>query len=80
MRFLIVIFICCVGIIPVAHSGVFVPSNLETTIRQTFEINLENRYKGLIHKCEKEGISEIRALNSPFEEFWGNKIGKKDNP
>ena len=68
MRLLILIF--WGGIITVAHGGAFVPVNLTTTIRPTLEINLDNRYKGRVHKCENEGISEIRGLNSPFEEFW----------
>ena len=68
MRLLILIF--WVGIITVAHSEAFVPNNLTTTMRPNLEINLDNHYKGRIHKCENEGISEIRSLNSPFEEFW----------
>jgi len=68
MRLLILIFLG--GIITVAHGGPYVPVNLSTTIRPVLEINLDNRYKGRIHKCENEGISEIRGLNSPFEEFW----------
>ena len=34
------------------------------------EINTQNTYKGRVNKCEKEGIGDIYALNSPFEEFW----------
>lgn len=68
MRLLILIF--WGGIITVAHGEAFVPVNLPTTMRPALEINLDNRYKGRIHKCENEGISEIRGLNSPFEEFW----------
>ena len=68
MRLLILIF--WGGIITVAHGGAFVPVNLTTTIRPVLEINLDNRYKGRIHKCENEGISEIMGLDSPFEEFW----------
>ena len=68
MRLLILIF--WGGIITVAHGRAFVPVNLKTTLRPVLEINLDNRYKGRIHKCENEGISEIRGLNSPFEEFW----------
>ncbi len=68
MGLLILIFLG--GIITVAHGGPFVPVNLATTIRPTLEINIDNRYKGQIHKCENEGISEIKSLNSPFEEFW----------
>ena len=68
MRLLILIFLG--GIITVAHGGPFVPVNLSTTIRPVLEINIDNAYKGRIHKCENEGITEIKGLNSPFEEFW----------
>lgn len=48
----------------------FVPKNLKTNIRPSLETNLGNHYKGRIHKCEVDGIRDIRELNSPYEEFW----------
>ena len=70
MKLLMLILFFWGGIITVAHGEEFVPLNLITTMRPALEINLDNRYKGRIHKCENEGVSEIRGLNSPFEEFW----------
>ena len=54
----------------IANAETFVPKNLTTMVRPALEINTGNRYKGRINKCEKEGIADIRRLNSPYEEFW----------
>ncbi len=43
---------------------------LSTVEAFKLEINIENNVKKRIHKCEADGIHDIRNLTSPFEELW----------
>ena len=63
--FLIILFITAP-----ANCESVIPTIWTTKSISALEINIKNAYKGLVYKCEKEGISDIYALNSPFEEFW----------
>lgn len=63
-------FLFGVLVVSIANVETFVPKNLTTMVRPALEINTGNHYKGRINKCEKEGIADIRRLNSPYEEFW----------
>ena len=64
------VILLCLLVATVVKGEEFEPKYLETSIRPALETNIENHYKGRIHKCENDGISDIRRLKSPYEEFW----------
>lgn len=56
---------------PVPVQGAeFVPAYLPTRERPNLEVNRDASVKYRIHKCEKEGVRDMRKLATPFEEFW----------
>jgi hypothetical protein len=59
-----------------AGGAEFVPKSPPTVKTPGLEINTENTVKNRTHKCETEGIADIRQLTSPFEEFWAFVAGK----
>ena len=68
MKFMI--FLTFIFYISSARGEVFIPKNWNIKEIPTIETNIKNIYKGRVNKCEKEGVNDIYALNSPFEEFW----------
>ncbi len=48
----------------------FIPKAPATVKAASLRINTENKVKYQVHKCEAEGIEDIRKMTSPFEEFW----------
>jgi hypothetical protein len=53
-----------------AAGAEFIPKAPATVKAASLRINTENEVKYRVHKCEAEGIADIRNLVSPFEEFW----------
>ena len=61
--------IMILGILPASAGDGYVPP-FPSALKPALEINTSNEIKARVHKCEEEGIGDIRGLESPFEEFW----------
>ena len=69
IRFGLAATVMMMGALPAAAGDGYVPP-FPTVLRPGLEINTANDIKARVHKCEDEGLGDIRGLDSPFEEFW----------